>query len=91
MGKRTTARLLRLSASGRFEDSRRALLFTLLPRMLQRDGTTPKFLQRAFGYRDQDRDGAPAAVVSTALRDRALATSRRPATRTGRDRKPRPL
>ena len=69
------------------EDSRRPLLFSLLPRMLRRDGSTPKFLQRAFGYIDQGRDRAPALIVSSQRWSRALATSRRlAARRTVRDR-----
>ena len=73
---------------GQLEDSRRPLLFSLLPRMLQRDGSTPKFLQRTFGYLDQDRDRAPAIAVSSQRWNRALATSRRLAGRRARDGKP---
>jgi hypothetical protein len=73
---------------GQLEDSRRPLLFSLLPRMLRRDGSTPKSLQRAFGYLDQDRDSVAALVVSSQRWNQALATSRRLAARRARDRKP---
>lgn len=59
------------------EDSRRPLLFSLLPRMLRRDGSTPRSLQRSFGYIDQSRDRAPAMIVSSQRWSRALATSAR--------------
>lgn len=69
------------------EDSRRPLLFSLLPRMLRSDGSTPKSLQSAFGYIDQGRDSAPANIVPGQRWSRALATSRRlAARRTARDR-----
>lgn len=73
---------------GQLEDSSRPLLFSLLPRMLQRDGSTPKSLQIAFGYVDQDRDRGPALIVSSQRWSRALSTSRRLAARRARDRKP---
>jgi hypothetical protein len=57
------------------EDSRRPLLFSLLPRMLRRDGNTPRSLQRAFAYID-GADRAPAIVVSSRRWNRALAKSR---------------
>lgn len=63
------------------EDSRRPLLFSLLPRMLRGDGTTPQSLQGAFRYVDQHRDRAPAITVSGHRWRRALATSRRLAAR----------
>jgi len=63
------------------EDSRRPPLFSLLPRMLRRDGSTPKSLQRAFGYVDHDREPEPAVPVSDQRWSRALATSRRLASR----------
>lgn len=70
----------------RLEDSRRPLLFSLLPRMLRSDGSTPKFLQSAFGYVEQGRDRAPALIVSSRRWSRALATSRKlAARRTARD------
>lgn len=92
MSRRTRERLLWLSRranSGglhrcvetmtleQLEDSRRPLLFSLLPRMLRRDGSTPESLQRAFGYIDQGRDRAPALIISSQRWSRALATSRR--------------
>lgn len=58
------------------EDSRRPLLFSLLPRMLRRDGNTPPSLQRAFAYIDGG-DRAPAIIVSSRRWNRALARSRR--------------
>jgi hypothetical protein len=70
------------------EDSRRPLLFSLLPRMLRRDGSTPEFLQRAFGYIDQGGDRAPAIMISSRRWRRALATSRKLASRRARVRKP---
>jgi hypothetical protein len=73
---------------GQLEDSSRPLLFSLLPRMLRRDGSTPKTLLGVFGYVDLDRDRAPAIIVSSQRWNRALATSRRLAARRGRDRKP---
>lgn len=73
---------------GQLEDSRRPLLFSLLPRMLRRDGSTPPSLQRTFGYMDQGRDRAPAIIVSSQRWSRALATSRRLAARRARGRKP---
>ena len=89
-------RLLRLSrrAHGQkmtldqLEDSRRPLLFSLLPRMLRRDGSTPESLQGAFGYIDQGRDRAPAIIVSSQRWNRALATSRKLAARRALGRKP---
>lgn len=50
---------------GQLEDSRRPLLFSLLPRMLRPDGSTPRLLQRAFGYIEQGHDRAPAIIVSS--------------------------
>lgn len=73
---------------GQLEDSRRPLLFSLLPRMLRRDGSTPKSLQRAFGYIDQGGDRAPAIIVSSQRWNRALATSRKLAARRARGAKP---
>lgn len=67
------------------EDSRRPLLFSLLPRMLRRDGSTPDSLPNAFRYIDQGRDRAPAIIVSSERWIRALAASRKLAAR--RDRK----
>ena len=58
------------------EDSSRPLLFSLLPRMLGRDGSTPRVLRRAFAYLDQGGDRAPAIMVSSRRWSRALATSR---------------
>ena len=69
------------------EDSRRPLLFSLLPRMLRRDGSTPESLQRAFGYIDQGGDRASAIIVSSQRWSRALATSRKLAARRARGRK----
>lgn len=69
------------------EDSRRPLLFSLLPRMLRADGTTPRLLQRAFGYIDQDLDRTRAITVSRQRWRRALATSRELAARRARRRK----
>lgn len=77
--------LLRLS---QLEDSGRPLLFSLLPRMLRRDGSTPRVLQHAFGTIDRSRDRAPAITVSSRRWRRALATSRRLAARRARDGKP---
>jgi len=73
---------------GELEDSRRPLLFSLLPRMLRRDGSTPESLQGAFGYVDQGRDRAPALMVSSRRWSRALATSRKLANRRTRGGKP---
>ena len=70
------------------EDSRRPLLFSLLPRMLRPDGSAPGRLQRAFGYIDQGRDRAPAIIVSSQRWNRALATSRKLAARRARSGKP---
>src|SRR6188508_999065 len=58
------------------EDSRRPLLFSLLPRMLRRNGSTPNSL-RTFGRVDDGRDRAPAIIVSSQRWNRALATSRK--------------
>lgn len=66
------------------ENSRRPLLFSLLPRMLRPDGSTPRLLQRTFGYVDQGRDRAPAIIVSSQRWCRALAASRRLAARRAR-------
>jgi hypothetical protein len=63
------------------EDSRRPLLFSLLPRMLRADGSTPKSLQTAFGYIDQAHEQDSAVPVSRQRWSRALATSRRLASR----------
>ena len=102
ISRRTRQRLLWLSrrahASGlqqcaetmtldQLEDSRRPLLFSLLPRMLRRDGSTPEPLQRVFRYIDHGRDRAPAIIVSSQRWSRALATSRRLAVRRARGRK----
>jgi hypothetical protein len=65
------------------EDSRRPLLFSLLPRMLRRDGSTPDSLQRAFASIDQGGDRAPALIVSSERWSRAVATSRKLAARQG--------
>lgn len=73
---------------GQLEDSRRPLLFSLLPRMLRPDGTTPGRLQRAFDYIDQGGDRASAIIVSSQRWKRALATSRKVAARGMRGRKP---
>lgn len=74
---------------GQLEDSRRPLLFSLLPRMLRRDGSTPKFLQGAFRYVDQRGDRAASGSVSNKRWGRALATSLRLARRRGaQDRDP---
>lgn len=102
MSRRTRKRLLWLSRRtnsglhrcvetmtlGQLEDSRRPLLFSLLPRMLRGDGSTPGPLQRAFGYIDQGHDRAPAIIVTSERWSRALATSRKFATRRTRSRKP---
>lgn len=74
-------RRLQTVTIGQLEDSRRPLLFSLLPRMLRRDGSTPRSLQAAFGYIEQGRDRAPAIVVSSQRWSRALATSRKLAAR----------
>ena len=66
---------------GQLEDSRRPLLFSLLPRMLRRDGSTPESLRNAFGYIDQGRDREPAVIVSRQRWSRALTTSRKLAAR----------
>ena len=58
------------------EDSRRPLLFSLLPRMLRGNGGAPSSLQRTFRYVDQTRDRAPAMMISSERWNRALATSR---------------
>ncbi|HEX8170663.1 MAG TPA: hypothetical protein VF824_09010 [Thermoanaerobaculia bacterium] len=63
------------------EDSRRPLLFSLLPRMLRGDGTTPMSLQGAFRYVDQRVERMAASTVSAQRWSRALATSRRLAAR----------
>lgn len=69
------------------EDSRRPILFSQLPRMLRRDGTTPESLQGAFGYVDQSRGGATSTVVSSGRWRRAVAMSRTlAARRAARDR-----
>lgn len=82
-------RCLETLTLGQLEDSRRPLLFSLLPRMLRGDGTTPRSLQVAFRYVNQDRDRAPALIVSSQRWSRALATSRRlAARRAARDRDP---
>jgi hypothetical protein len=73
---------------GQLEDSRRPLLFSLLPRMLRRDGSMPESLERACGYVDQDRDRAPAIIISSRRWNRALATSRTLAAGRARGRKP---
>lgn len=103
ISRRTTERLLWLSRRanseglrrcvetmtlGQLEDSRRPLLFSLLPRMLRPDGRTAGPLQRAFGYIDQGRDRAPAIIVSSQRWSRALATSRKLAARRARGGKP---
>ena len=103
IGRRATERLLWLSRRahsgglrrcvetmtlGQLEDSRRPLLFSLLPRMLRRDGSTPALLPRTFGYIDQGRDRGPALIVSSQRWHRALATSRKLAARRARRRKP---
>lgn len=103
MSSRARARLLWLSrraSSGgqhrwvgtvtldQLEDSRRPLLFSLLPRMLRPDGSTPRSLQRAFGYIDEGGDRAPAMIVSSQRWSRALATSRKLAARRARGGKP---
>jgi hypothetical protein len=59
------------------EDSARPLLFSLLPRMLRRDGVPPESLQASFGYLDQGLHRIPATMVSSRRWARALATSRR--------------
>jgi signal transduction histidine kinase len=86
MSRRTRERLLWLSRRansgglhrcietmtlGQLEDSRRPLLFSVLPRMLRRDGSTPGRLQRAFGYSDHGRDRAPVMMVSSERWSRA--------------------
>lgn len=73
---------------GQLEDSRRPLLFSLLPRMLGPDGTTPSSVKRTFAYADQSRDRAPAIIISSQRWSRALATSRRLAARRARNGKP---
>ena len=70
------------------EDSSRPLLFSRLPRMLRRDGGTPRSLQRLFGYLDHGSGSAPDTVVSSQRWSRALATSRRLAARRSTGRKP---
>ena len=80
-------RCIRTVTLDQLEDSRRPLLFSLLPRMLRSDGSTPKSLRGAFGYIDLSRDRAPALIVSSRRWSRALATSRKlAARRTARDR-----
>ena len=71
-------RLLRLRTMtlGQLEDSRRPLLFSVLPRMLRGDGSTPQSLQRAFRYVDRDLEREPAVTVSRRRWSRALTTSR---------------
>ena len=64
---------------GELEDSRRPLLFRRLPRMLGRDGTTPKFVRAAFEYFGQQKE--PGVTVSPQRWSRALETSRRLAAR----------
>lgn len=81
-------RCIKTMTLDQLEDSRRPLLFSLLPRMLRADGSTPGRLQRAFGYIDQDGDRAPAIIVSSKRWSRALATSRNLAARRARDGKP---
>lgn len=66
-------RFIRTVNLDQLEDSRRPLLFSLLPRMLRSDGSTPRSLQGAF--ESGDRDGAPARIVSGRRWRRALATS----------------
>lgn len=73
---------------GQLEDSRRPLLFSLLPRMLRADGRATNSIEKTFRYVDQGRDRAPALIVSSQRWSRALATSRRLATRRQRSRKP---
>ena len=81
-------RCIRTVTLDQLEDSRRPLLFSLMPRMVRRDGSTPKSLQRTFGYVDQGHDRAPALIVSSQRWSRALATSRSLAARRTRSRKP---
>lgn len=82
-------RCLETMSLQQLEDSRRPLLFSLLPRMLRNDGRTPESLQGTFGYIDQGRDRAPAIIVSSQRWGRALATSRKlAARRAARARKP---
>lgn len=92
LSRRTDRRPLRGVAEsmtlGQLEDSSRPLLFSLLPRMLRSDGSTPRILQRAFGYIEQGRDRAPAIIISSRRWARALETSRRFAAFRLRGRKP---
>lgn len=82
-------RCIRTVTLHQLEDSRRPLLFSLLPRMLRSDGSTPASLQGAFGYIAEGRDRAPALIVSSQRWSRALATSRKlAARRTVQDREP---
>ena len=69
-------------------DAGRPLLFSVLPRMVRGDGTTPKSLQASFDYLDQDHDHRLPTPVSDQRWSRALATSRRLALRR-RDRRAR--
>ena len=69
------ARNLSTTRLDRLEDSQRPLLFSLLPRMLHPDGTTPESLQRAFEYVDKSGDRVSALVASQRW-SRAIATSR---------------
>jgi hypothetical protein len=73
---------------GQLEDSRRPLLFSLLPRMLRHDGGTPRSLQRAFGYIEQGGDRAPAIIISSQRWHAALVKSRRFAAHRARGGKP---
>ena len=58
------------------EDSRRPLLFSLLPRMLRGDGTTPEPLRSIFTHLDRRGDRASAMIISSGRWNRALAKSR---------------
>lgn len=58
------------------EDSHRPLLFSLLPRMLRGDGTTPGPLRSVFAHLDRRGDRASAMIVSSRRWSRALAKSR---------------
>lgn len=100
---RTRERLLWLSRRGnagglyrcvetmtldQLEDSRRPLLFSLIPRLMRGDGTTRESVLGAFRDMNESRDRAAAMIVSSQRWRRALATSRRLAGRRTIGRKP---
>jgi hypothetical protein len=69
---------------GQLENSRRPLLFSLLPRMLRADGRTADALRNRSLYIENDRAAKPAITVSRWRWNRTLAASRRIARRRGR-------